>query len=89
MRQKFYYFDYKKSHEIVWLIIIYSNDLIESIYDFCEDKINDVTMLQKFELQNRLKTLLKDRRKLQLYNDKIYIYQSYIMSLYLDYTNER
>jgi len=89
VRQKFYYFDYKKSHEIVWLIIIYSNDLIESIYDFCEDKINDVTMLQKFELQNRLKTLLKDRRKLQLYNDKIYIYQSYIMSLYLDYTNER
>jgi len=51
--------------------------------------MNDVTMLQKFGLQNRLKTLLKDRRKLQLYGDKVYIYQSYIMFLYLDYTNER
>jgi len=87
--QKFYYFDYKKSHEMIWLVITCSNDLIESIYDFCEDKMNDVTMLQKFKLQNRLKTLLKDRRKLQLYDDKVYIYQSYIMSLYLGYTNER
>ncbi len=74
---------------MIWLIIIYSNDLIESIYDFCKDKMNDVTMLQKFELQNRLKILLKDRRKLQLYNDKVYIYQLYIMSFYLDYTNKR
>jgi len=65
------------------------NDLIKSIYDFCEDKMNDVTMLQKYELQNRLKTLFKDRRKLQLYDNKVYIYQSYIMSFYLDYTNER
>ncbi len=63
MEQKFYYFNYKKSHEMIWLVITCSNDLIESIYDFCEDKINDVTMLQKFELQNRLKTLLKDRKK--------------------------
>jgi len=46
-------------------------------------------MLQKFKLQNRLKTLLKDRRKLQLYDNKVYIYQLYIISLYLDYINER
>jgi hypothetical protein len=46
-------------------------------------------MLQKFKLQDRLKILLKDRRKLQLYDDKVYIYQSYIIFLYLDYTNER
>jgi len=46
-------------------------------------------MLQKFRLQNRLKTLLKDRRKLQLYNNKIYFYQLYIISLYLNYINER
>jgi hypothetical protein len=87
--QKFYYSDYKKSHEMIWLAITCSNDLIESIYGSCEDKMNDVTMLQKFELQDRLKTLLKDRRKLQLYDDKAYIHQSYIIFLYLGYTNER
>jgi len=52
VRQKFYYSSYKKAHEMIWLIIIYSNDLIKLIYDSCEDKINDVTMLQKFKLQN-------------------------------------
>ncbi len=45
MEQKFYYSSYKKSHEMIWLVITYSNDLIESIYDFCEGKMNDVTML--------------------------------------------
>ncbi len=74
---------------MVWLAITCLNDLIESIHDLCEGKMNDVTMLQKSGLQDRLKTLLKDRRKLQLYDDKAYIHQSYIMSPYLGYTNER
>jgi len=87
--QKFYYSSYKKSHGMIWLAITCSNDLIGSIYDSCEGKMNDVTMLQKFGLQDRLKTLLKDRRKLQLYGDKAYIHQSYIMFPYLGYTNER
>ncbi len=74
VKQKFYYSNYKKAHEMIWLAITCSNDLIESIYDFCENKMNDVTMLQKSRLQNQLKNLLKGRRKLQLYDNKIYIY---------------
>jgi len=59
---------------MIWLVIICLNDLIKLIYDFCENKMNDVTMLQKFKLQNQLKNLFKNRRKLQLYDDKTYIY---------------
>jgi hypothetical protein len=59
---------------MIWLAITCSNDLIELIYNSCEGKMNDVTMLQKLKLQNRLKNLLKGRRKLQLYDDKTYIY---------------
>ena len=49
---------------MIYLAITCSNDLIKLIYDFCENKINNITMLQKSKLQNRLKNLLKDRRKL-------------------------
>ncbi len=87
--QKFYYSGYKKAHEMMWLAITCSNDLIGSIYDLYEGKMNDVTMLQKLGLQDRFKNLFKGRRKLQLYDDKAYIHQSYIMSPYLGYTNER
>jgi len=64
MEQKFYYFNYKKEHIIIQLAIICSNNLIESIYNSCESKINNITMLQKFKLQNRLRNLFKNRRKL-------------------------
>ena len=89
MRQKFYYSGYKKAHEMVWLAITCPDGLIGSIYGSYEGKINDVTMLQKSGLQNRFKNLFKGRRKLQLYGDKAYIHQPYIMSPYLGYTNER
>jgi len=87
--QKFYYSGYKKAHGMVWLAITCPDGLIGSIYGPCEGKMNDVTMLQKSGLQNRLKNLFKGRRKLQLYGDKAYIHQPYIMSPYLGYTNER
>jgi len=48
-------------------------------------------MLQKSKLFSRLKFLFESKRKLFfiLYNDKIYIYQSYIMLSFLNYTNEQ
>lgn len=83
--RRFYYSDYKKSHDFKYQEIVCLDDLIDSFSKFFEDKINDVYMIKVNELAKRLRTIFqRDEKSLYLYEDQTYEEQYEIFDFYCE-----
>jgi len=88
-RQHFWYSAYKKSHGMGWLAITCPDGLIGSFYGPFEGKMNDIVMLQKSGISQRLRDLFYGRRQYDLFGDKAYVHQDFIMCPYRGWTSKR
>ena len=72
-KQQQIYSNYKKHHDIRWQNIMFSNDIIDSLIDSYEKKINDWIIWQINDVEQRLKNISRNQiRSIYLYENSIY-----------------
>lgn len=80
--QRAWYSGYKKAHGQKWQAVIAPDGLIVALDGPYHGSTNDILMLHRSEVQERLSELLRDDRKVVLYGDEAYQLATYVMALF-------
>ena len=87
--QHFWYSAYKKSHGMGWLAVTCPDGLIGAFFGPYEGKMNDIAMLQRSGLTEHLRDLFRGRKQYDLFGDKAYVYQDFIICPYRGWKSRR